>query len=59
MPTRAVWQTKRLLDAAETSTFEDQLELEAATQAEQTQTSDFREGVTAFLEKRDARFTGA
>jgi len=58
MPTRAVWQTKRLLDAAETSTFEQQLELEATTQAEQTKTPDFREGVAAFLEKRDAHFTG-
>jgi 2-(1,2-epoxy-1,2-dihydrophenyl)acetyl-CoA isomerase len=59
MPTRAVWQTKRLLDAAETSTFEQQLELEAVTQAEQTRTDDFREGVAAFLAKRDAEFTGA
>jgi 2-(1,2-epoxy-1,2-dihydrophenyl)acetyl-CoA isomerase len=59
MPTRAVWQTKRLLDRAEASTFEEQLELEAATQAEMTQTHDFREGVAAFLEKRDAAFTGA
>ena len=52
MPTRAVWETKRLLDAAETSTFEKQLELEASTQAELTQTSDFHERVAAFLEKR-------
>src|SRR5438045_3322775 len=37
MPTRAVWQTKRLLDRAETSAFEEQLELEALAQAEQTQ----------------------
>ena len=59
MPTRAVWQTKRLLDAAETTTFAEQLELEAATQAELTQTPDFREGVAAFLEKREAAFTGA
>ncbi len=59
MPTRAVWHTKRLLDAAETTTFAEQLELEAATQAELTQTPDFREGVAAFLEKRDAAFTGA
>ena len=59
MPTRAVWQTKRLLDRAETSTFTEQLELEAATQAELTQTHDFGEGVAAFLEKRDAAFTGA
>lgn len=59
MPTRAVWETKRLLDRAETSTFEEQLELEATTQAELTLTHDFREGVAAFLQKRDAEFTGA
>jgi 2-(1,2-epoxy-1,2-dihydrophenyl)acetyl-CoA isomerase len=59
MPTRAVWQTKRLLDEAETSTFAEQLELEAATQAELTRTPDFVEGVAAFLEKREAEFTGA
>jgi 2-(1,2-epoxy-1,2-dihydrophenyl)acetyl-CoA isomerase len=59
MPTRAVWQTKRLLDAAETTTFAEQLELEATTQAELVQTPDFREGVAAFLEKREAQFTGA
>ena len=59
MPTRAVWETKRLLDAAETGSFDDQLELEAVTQAEMTATPDFREGVAAFLEKRDAAFTGA
>ncbi len=59
MPTRAVWQTKRLLDRAETSTFAEQLELEAVTQAELTQTHDFREGVAAFLAKREAAFTGA
>jgi 2-(1,2-epoxy-1,2-dihydrophenyl)acetyl-CoA isomerase len=32
---------------------------EAVTQAEQTRTHDFREGVAAFLGKRDAEFTGA
>jgi 2-(1,2-epoxy-1,2-dihydrophenyl)acetyl-CoA isomerase len=58
MPTRAVWQTKRLLDAAETSTFEEQLELEAVTQATLTRTHDFKEGVAAFLAKREASFTG-
>ncbi|HEY2326558.1 MAG TPA: DUF4389 domain-containing protein [Gaiellaceae bacterium] len=59
MPTRAFWQTKQLLDAAETTTFAEQLELEAAAQAEQVKTDDFKEGVTAFLEKRDPAFTGA
>jgi 2-(1,2-epoxy-1,2-dihydrophenyl)acetyl-CoA isomerase len=58
MPTRAVWQTKRLLDVAEGATFAEQLELEARAQAELTATPDFREGVAAFLEKRDASFTG-
>jgi 2-(1,2-epoxy-1,2-dihydrophenyl)acetyl-CoA isomerase len=59
MPTRAVWQTKRLLDRAETAAFAEQLELEAVTQAELTQTHDFREGVAAFLAKREPEFTGA
>src|SRR5690242_162816 len=59
MPTRAVWQTKRLLDAAEDATFPEQLELEAAAQAEMTRTPDFAEGVAAFLAKREAAFTGA
>jgi hypothetical protein len=53
-----VWHTKRLLDISESRTFAEQLELEATTQAELTATPDFREGVAAFLEKRDAAFTG-
>jgi 2-(1,2-epoxy-1,2-dihydrophenyl)acetyl-CoA isomerase len=58
MPTRAVWETKRLLDAAETTTFAEQLELEARTQAQLVRTPDFREGVAAFLEKRESKFSG-
>jgi uncharacterized membrane protein YhdT len=58
MPTRAVWETKRLLDGAETATFDEQLEREAVTQSELTRTHDFEEGVAAFLEKREPVFTG-
>jgi 2-(1,2-epoxy-1,2-dihydrophenyl)acetyl-CoA isomerase len=58
MPTRAVGMTKRLFDAAPTNTLNEQLELEAQLQSAATQSEDFREGVTAFLEKRDADFKG-
>ena len=48
-----------LLDAAETSTLEQQLELEARTQAELTRTADFREGVNAFVPKRAPVWSGS
>ena len=57
-PTRAIALTKRLYDEAATSTLEEQLEREAAAQAEAAQTDDFREGVAAFGEKREPRFQG-
>lgn len=48
---KAYWQTWQ-------NSFEEQLELEASLQNEAGRSKDFGEGVQAFLEKRDAAFTG-
>jgi 2-(1,2-epoxy-1,2-dihydrophenyl)acetyl-CoA isomerase len=57
-PTVAVAATKRLLDHAATVGLEAQLVREAAAQDKAMHTSDFREGVMAFLETRPAIYKG-
>ena len=49
--------TKRLLESQSTTSFADQLEAERGLIAAAAGTSDFREGTTAFTEKRKARFS--
>ncbi len=58
LPTRGIAMTKRLFEGAFTARLEEQLELEAQLQAAATRTDDFAEGIAAFLEKREPRFSG-
>jgi 2-(1,2-epoxy-1,2-dihydrophenyl)acetyl-CoA isomerase len=57
-PTRSYAGAKRQLNAWCFPGLEAQLELEAEIQQQAARTSDFVEGVTAFLQKRPATFTG-
>jgi len=57
-PTLAVGRTKRLFEHAFDASLEEQLALEAELQQASVETTDFREGVDAFLEKRPPTFTG-
>ena len=58
-PTLAVGRTKQLFEHAGTASLEEQLALEAELQQASVGTTDFSEGVNAFLEKRAPRFTGS
>jgi len=58
LPTAAIGLTKRLLAEASGATLPEALELEARAQDEAGATDDHVEGVMAFMEKREAAFTG-
>lgn len=57
-PTRSYAGTKRQLNAWNQARIEQQLELEATIQREMAGSSDFAEGVMAFVQKRQASFKG-
>jgi 2-(1,2-epoxy-1,2-dihydrophenyl)acetyl-CoA isomerase len=57
-PTRAYAATKRELNNQLYANMNEQLELEATLQQQMAGTDDFVEGVSAFLAKRPARFSG-
>ncbi|MEX2597228.1 MAG: enoyl-CoA hydratase-related protein [Salibacteraceae bacterium] len=58
MPTTGLGLTKRLLNASYHNSLEKQLSYEGEIQVLAAATSDFQEGVNAFLEKRKPKFTG-
>jgi 2-(1,2-epoxy-1,2-dihydrophenyl)acetyl-CoA isomerase len=49
---------KQALDASETNSLDQQLDLERDLQGQAGRTPDYLEGVTAFMEKRAPRFVG-
>lgn len=57
-PTRALGLTKKALNLSLSQTLDTQLELEADLQQQASETADFREGVAAFIEKREPEFHG-
>jgi 2-(1,2-epoxy-1,2-dihydrophenyl)acetyl-CoA isomerase len=58
MPTKAIGLTKRLLNQSITNNLEQQLALESDLQIEASSSNDYKEGVTAFVEKRKPEFKG-
>jgi 2-(1,2-epoxy-1,2-dihydrophenyl)acetyl-CoA isomerase len=57
-PTVALGLTRKAYWASPTNTFEEQIQLERELQRAAGRTKDFIEGVSAFREKRPARFSG-
>lgn len=57
-PTRSIGIIKKMLNKSATASLEDMLDYEAYCQEIAGSSSDYKEGVTAFLEKRKPNFTG-
>lgn len=57
-PTKGLALIKRALQASQNNSFDEQLDLERDLQTLAGRTDDYREGVAAFMEKRQPNFTG-
>jgi 2-(1,2-epoxy-1,2-dihydrophenyl)acetyl-CoA isomerase len=57
-PTVGLGLIKQALDASETNDLDQQLDLERDLQGQAGRTPDYLEGVTAFFEKRQPKFSG-
>ena len=57
-PTSSIGLTKKALNESFVNSFDEQLQLEEKLQREAAATDDFKEGINAFFEKRDACFKG-
>lgn len=58
MPTQGIALTKKLINQSFENNLTEQLQAEMKEQVAAGKTQDFKEGVSAFLEKRKANFTG-
>ena len=58
MPTKALGFIKELYNSSMTNTLNEQLDLESKLQIQAANTNDYREGVAAFIEKRQPSFKG-
>ena len=58
MPTKGLGLTKRLLNVSYSNSLEEQLDMEDKYQTIAGNTSDFKEGIEAFFEKRNPNFKG-
>lgn len=58
LPTKAISLTKKAFNESYENSLNEQLDLEGILQQEAAETQDFREGVTAFLEKRKPNYKG-
>ncbi|PWT75399.1 MAG: 2-(1,2-epoxy-1,2-dihydrophenyl)acetyl-CoA isomerase [Bacteroidetes bacterium] len=58
MPTKGLALTKQALNSSFTNSLDEQLEAENVGQQKAGATDDYQEGVNAFIEKRQAKFSG-